>query len=348
MNCEWNGQDIHRSQMVKAIQGTWLNMDCPGERYVVTGQNVTRTDAQGSRHFTLQWDSNRKQLQWGTQGRLYLNCVADGAVVWVPSRNDSRAWRWQRLPPYPPARSSTSMPVSSSYNVIGCPAPCRPAQPHSITYTILPIASPQRTVQRTEVPVMAEHYGAWRRQPIGSSASQQWSPYGQGAMLPPSRVDYNHGQRSHYIYRGHGPRFHRRSNDQRLPCGLLSSEVEDLLFRDLTPEDYETLLRLDETVAKPTANTSLVENLPTVPSHKVAGEACSVCLASFEENDTVASLPCRHHFHKACIKKWLSECRTACPLCGQQVEGESQTKACCQSSSSSSTSVGQRSTSTGS
>lgn len=339
MNSEWNGQDIHRSQMVKAIQGTWLNMDCPGERYVVTGQNVTRTDAQGSRHFTLQWDANRKQLQWGTQGRLYLNCVADGAVVWVPSRNDSRAWRWQRLPPYHPARSSTSVPVSSTYNIIGCPAQCRPAQPQSISYTIVPIASPQRT---------AEQYGAWRRQPIGSSASQQWSPYGQGAMLPPSRVGYNQVQRSQYIYRGYGPRLPRRNNDQRLPCGLLSSEVEDLLFRDLTPEDYETLLRLDETVAKPTANTSLVENLPTVSSQKFAGETCSVCLASFEENDTVASLPCGHHFHKACIKKWLSECRTACPLCGQQVEAESsQKKACCQlSSSSSSSSVGQMTTNT--
>lgn len=32
-------------------------------------------------------------------------------------------------------------------------------------------------------------------------------------------------------------------------------EVSDLLFRDITPEDYEILLRLDDTVSRPSEET---------------------------------------------------------------------------------------------
>lgn len=105
-----------------------------------------------------------------------------------------------------------------------------------------------------------------------------------------------------------------------MPCGLSSSELEDLLFREITPEDYDLLLRLDEkVVAKNTASASSVERLPNVRGDKIRELECAVCLVAFEADDVVSSLPCGHSFHRACIARWLSECKRTCPLCGEEV-----------------------------
>lgn len=37
-----------------------------------------------------------------------------------------------------------------------------------------------------------------------------------------------------------------------LPCGLTQRQVLDLLYRDIDPEDFETLKALDETVPNKT------------------------------------------------------------------------------------------------
>jgi hypothetical protein len=97
-------------------------------------------------------------------------------------------------------------------------------------------------------------------------------------------------------------------------------EVFDLLSRDITPEDYDLLLRLDKAVAPKTVSADGVEALPVVTAEEFMGGNCAVCMCSFEASDTVSGLPCRHHFHKSCIAKWLSECRKTCPLCGEDVE----------------------------
>jgi len=261
--CDYRDEEaLERAYVVKALQGPWVNADCPGERYVVSGQHVTRTDAQGSRHFTLQWDQRRKQLQWGTHGRLYLTWQGDGLVAWVPSRHRSRAWRWQRNPQPPAVASPVLLPA------MWCPPPC-------------PATAPGH------YPLSADSsggYGPWRR------------PYSRG----PSR-----GQ----PYLGH----HAPRGGQRV-----EPSVFDLLFREITPDDYETLLRLDETVSRPTVSAASIERLPTCSGKDLCGEECSVCLASFKDDDVVATLPCRHSFHRDCIGKWLSECRRACPLCGDE------------------------------
>lgn len=93
-------------------------------------------------------------------------------------------------------------------------------------------------------------------------------------------------------------------------------EVYDLLAREITPDDYELLLRLDKVVAKPTASQEIVEGLPAVSAKEFQGGNCTVCLSPFEADDVVAAMACKHHFHRCCISKWLSECRRTCPLCG--------------------------------
>jgi len=93
-------------------------------------------------------------------------------------------------------------------------------------------------------------------------------------------------------------------------------EMFDLLSRDITPEDYDVLLRLDKTVPKPTASNDCIEALPAVSAEEFMGGSCTVCMSSFEESDNVAALNCKHNFHRDCIAKWLAECKKTCPLCG--------------------------------
>lgn len=107
--------------------------------------------------------------------------------------------------------------------------------------------------------------------------------------------------------------------DMRLPCGLLPAEASELLFREITPEDYEMLLQLDESIVRPTTSRAHVDDLPEVRSEDFAGENCAVCLVAFDTADPVVVLPCKHVFHRSCISRWLMERRASCPLCGCEV-----------------------------
>ncbi|XP_008803170.2 probable E3 ubiquitin-protein ligase XERICO [Phoenix dactylifera] len=42
---------------------------------------------------------------------------------------------------------------------------------------------------------------------------------------------------------------------------------------------------------------------------------CRVCLTRFEPDSVVNRLPCGHHFHKACLERWLDYHHATCPLC---------------------------------
>jgi len=110
------------------------------------------------------------------------------------------------------------------------------------------------------------------------------------------------------------------SPQARLQCGLPEGDYSDLLFREITPEDYELLLRLDESVARPTASKESVDGLPIARWEQAEGQVCTVCLDPFRLNDTISLLPrCKHLFHKDCVSKWLLERHRKCPLCSVEV-----------------------------
>ncbi|KAK7389656.1 hypothetical protein VNO78_24880 [Psophocarpus tetragonolobus] len=47
---------------------------------------------------------------------------------------------------------------------------------------------------------------------------------------------------------------------------------------------------------------------------------CVICLASFEEEESVRKLhTCNHIFHTSCIDQWLAS-HSGCPLCRTQVD----------------------------
>ncbi|KAJ0069097.1 hypothetical protein NL108_017764, partial [Boleophthalmus pectinirostris] len=41
---------------------------------------------------------------------------------------------------------------------------------------------------------------------------------------------------------------------------------------------------------------------------------CAVCIESYQLNDVVRILPCKHVFHKGCVDPWLNE-HCTCPMC---------------------------------
>lgn len=108
-----------------------------------------------------------------------------------------------------------------------------------------------------------------------------------------------------------------------LDCGLRQDQAFDLMSRDLTPEDFETLSALDEKIPKRnTADQGVVDKLARKLFHDGAGKECGVCLSALDKNSDAVELPCKHCFHSACISKWLTECKNACPICQAPIRPE--------------------------
>lgn len=94
-----------------------------------------------------------------------------------------------------------------------------------------------------------------------------------------------------------------------------------LQHRDLTPEDYELLLRLDEQVAPKTVSSNTIRNFKTETIDlTIAGELCTICMEVYEVGQTRKFLPCTHHFHSDCIEMWLTNSSVNCPIDNLPVE----------------------------
>jgi len=99
-----------------------------------------------------------------------------------------------------------------------------------------------------------------------------------------------------------------------------------LQHRDITPEDYEYLSRLDELVKKKTVNENILKNLKMEQINKcildkLSQEQCGICLDSYVLDQFIKYLPCGHIFHSECIDSWLKNQSTDCPLDKLPVDG---------------------------
>jgi len=118
------------------------------------------------------------------------------------------------------------------------------------------------------------------------------------------------------------PLLQGRKNEP-LACGLRRDQAMDLMSRDLTPEDFEMLSKLDEAVPKrDTADKDLVASLPRVDmkTDNSKETECNVCLGALDQDSDVVELPCKHRYHAECISKWLTQCKNACPTCKAPIE----------------------------
>ncbi|XP_013413368.1 uncharacterized protein LOC106175774 [Lingula anatina] len=110
-------------------------------------------------------------------------------------------------------------------------------------------------------------------------------------------------------------------NKSNVPSDIRSLGIADILLslqeRELTPEDYELLLQLDERVAPKTISTSKLNRLKTDTATEAhLGLVCAVCLEHYTSGQRRKFLPCSHVFHEACIDMWLSNSSQCCPLDG--------------------------------
>eukprot|EP00795_Rhopilema_esculentum_P010695 gene10695-19464_t len=95
-----------------------------------------------------------------------------------------------------------------------------------------------------------------------------------------------------------------------------------LQYRELTPNDYEFLLSLDESVpAKTVSEAKLrgIKETTLADTAKELGDVCCICLEPFGR--LVKRLPgCGHCFHGNCIDAWLGTVSDLCPVDQKTVE----------------------------
>lgn len=113
---------------------------------------------------------------------------------------------------------------------------------------------------------------------------------------------------------------HSGNASSDLPVDVLSFFI-NLQHREMTPEDYEMLLMLDESVAPKTLDESALCCFQTdVVSEVTAGDICSVCIEPYEIGQERKFLPCSHVFHVKCIDMWLKNSSRNCPLDGLPID----------------------------
>lgn len=111
-------------------------------------------------------------------------------------------------------------------------------------------------------------------------------------------------------------------------AGLLSEEaLIDIMSREITPEDFEMLLLLDETNDKKykTVQQKLFDKFDSVVPPGDKTYECRVCLEPINEpvdqEELATRLPCcQRIFHQSCIKKWLREYSKNCPSCRKALD----------------------------
>ena len=116
--------------------------------------------------------------------------------------------------------------------------------------------------------------------------------------------------------------------DVVLECGLTQRQLQALQSRDIRPEDYELLLTLDESVAKPKSKLCTARQVDEIAMVDWAGdvhsdtsgvvvvEECGVCMEAFEGGEKLRQMGCcRKHLHDECIRRWLTTQKNTCPNC---------------------------------
>ena len=158
--------------------------------------------------------------------------------------------------------------------------------------------------QRAEEEARTSRNGS-RRPSLTMPPPTTWRP-------APCKIKKSKGKSGRSGYSGSG-------GDDRLECGLTRAQIRALQDRELTPEDYEILLRLDESVAK--KDVLSAEQAEALIEHTMEeDESCCVCMCDLESGESAVMLACGHYFHPPCIKDWLVKGKDTCPMCNAKAE----------------------------
>ena len=116
----------------------------------------------------------------------------------------------------------------------------------------------------------------------------------------------------------HAPAAKKKKGAGNQSCGLSRAVIRELQSRELTAEDYEILLRLDESVPKRDV-LSAEQASQLIDSTLEADAECSVCLCDCHSGEAAVVLACGHVFHAPCLKAWAMKGRNSCPMCNEPV-----------------------------
>ncbi|CAA7410873.1 unnamed protein product [Spirodela intermedia] len=91
---------------------------------------------------------------------------------------------------------------------------------------------------------------------------------------------------------------------------------------------YEELQSLGEAIGTESRGLSdeLISFLPPFTyktgffSRKDKYDKCAICCDDYKNRETLITLPCQHHYHSVCIRKWL-KINKVCPVCNNEVFG---------------------------
>jgi len=102
--------------------------------------------------------------------------------------------------------------------------------------------------------------------------------------------------------------------ESTLPEGL----IQNLQNRELSEEDYNTLLLLDQKAIQGSIPLHVINSFPTKKIKYIDKDkyTCVICNSTVQMNEIIRKLPCKHNFHQNCIDKWLLHTRSTCPVCG--------------------------------
>ncbi|KAI8913294.1 hypothetical protein EDD86DRAFT_244948 [Gorgonomyces haynaldii] len=112
-----------------------------------------------------------------------------------------------------------------------------------------------------------------------------------------------------------------------VPPMLPETYMQSLQDRELTDQDYDTLLTLNN---GPQLQGSIpLHVITSFPLKKLTSHLdlvrlrldktgkCEVCCNKVKHGELLRQIPCGHGFHQQCIDKWLMNHRSVCPTCGQ-------------------------------
>ena len=154
------------------------------------------------------------------------------------------------------------------------------------------IAAKKANIEKRLGSLKLQRKGPPRNLPV-SSTSDGCPSTGQTQKAKPVKYELKEGDISQHAS--------TEDEQQLLKCLLL------IQGRDLLPEDYDLLLRLDDNVDKKTVSSSLLKSLRTKlvtledvtgdgENSELTGAICTVCMEPYSVDESVKWLPCEHVF----------------------------------------------------
>lgn len=175
---------------------------------------------------------------------------------------------------------------------------------------------PEKRIIRDNTPPPTVSYGAYFNDPYYAAPQRTSSKSSGRSTLSTAEIERR--------YQEDLRRAVQASASAKHESGLTLGQLLELSNRDLTPEDYELLLLLDNTVQKKTLKADAIakfdeRELGADDPCITANDCCSVCLVNYAQGERVKVLPCSHVFHCDCIVPWLKAHSQACPLCNTKL-----------------------------